>query len=94
MLQRHLTAPPPSWHSLAIAEAVAAVHSDRERGLSSEDARARLLQLGPNALPAPTARSPIAVFAGQFRSPLIYLLLAAAAIALGLGHASDAVVSA
>ena len=43
-------------------------------------------------LPETRRRSLLAVFGGQFKSPLIYLLFAAAAIALALGHASDAVV--
>jgi magnesium-transporting ATPase (P-type) len=93
MLQLHHAAPPkPTWHSLAVAEALAAVESDHERGLTVEEAGERLQQFGPNAMPEAKPRSMVAVFFGQFRSPLIYLLFAAAAIALGLGHTSDALV--
>jgi magnesium-transporting ATPase (P-type) len=84
--------PPPPWHALPVLDAIATIKSDGDRGLTSEEARARLARLGPNALPEPKARSLVAVFAGQFRSPLIYLLFAAAAIALALGHVSDALV--
>ena len=51
-----------------------------------------MLRHGPNALSEPRRRSPWWVFAAQFRSPLIYLLLAAAALALVLGHSQDAAV--
>jgi len=54
--------------------------------------QARLLRLGPNALPAPPACSLLRVFLAQFQSPLVYLLAGAAALSLGLGHLGDAVV--
>jgi len=84
--------PTSSWHALPAAEVVGALDSDASAGLAIDEARARLARHGPNALPAPKTRSTLAVVAGQFRSPLIYLLLAAAVIALALGHRNDAVV--
>jgi Ca2+-transporting ATPase len=81
----------PRWHALKAEDAVAGVESD-DRGLSSAEARRRLERYGRNALPEAQSRSLFSVFIGQFKSPLIYLLFAAAAIALGLGHTSDAVV--
>jgi magnesium-transporting ATPase (P-type) len=77
---------------LNVAEAVAAVESDGDGGLSADEARGRLLRFGPNALPKPERRSLLSVFLGQFKSPLIYLLLVAAGIALALGQRSDAAV--
>ena len=53
-------------------------------GLTSADARARLAEYGPNALPA---RAPVPVwrrFVRQFASPLIYILLFALAFDLGV----------
>jgi len=47
------------------------------RGLSSEEAQARLKEYGPNALPE---KPPVTLwqrFISQFRSPLIYILLSA-----------------
>jgi len=79
------------WHALQGAEAVVAVDSDHG-GLSVDEARARLVRFGPNALPAPESRSLLSVFVGQFKSPLIYLLFAAAGVAFALGHTSDAIV--
>ncbi len=80
------------WHALHAEEALAAVESDGERGLSVEEARRKLDRHGPNTLPEATRRSMLSVFAGQFKSPLIYLLFAAAGIALALGHRNDAIV--
>lgn len=53
-------------------------------GLSTSDARARLAQVGPNALPE---RAPDPVwrrFIRQFQSPLIYILLFALVFDAGL----------
>jgi Ca2+-transporting ATPase len=80
------------WHALRAEEALAAVESDATRGLSPEEAARRLARFGPNALPEPARRSLLSVFLRQFRSPLIYLLLLAAGIALALRETSDAVV--
>ena len=84
--------PVSAWHALDAGDAVAAVASDAERGLSAAEARARLARHGPNALPERRRRSTIAVVLGQFRSPLIYLLFGAAALALAMGHTTDAIV--
>ena len=80
------------WHSLRTEEALAAIESDAERGLTAEAARQRLERAGPNALPETKHRSLGAILLGQFKSPLIYLLFAAAGVALPLGHLSDAIV--
>jgi len=83
---------PPAWHALPIADAIVAVESNVEEGLTDDEARARLERFGPNALPEHAQRSLLAVLVVQFKSPLIYLLFVAAGIALALGHRSDAVV--
>ena len=79
-------------HALRTDQAVAALGSDRETGLSPDEAARRLAQFGPNALPEPHRRTPVWIFLGQFASPLIYLLFVAAGVALALGHVRDAVV--
>jgi magnesium-transporting ATPase (P-type) len=91
-LQDSRGTPVNHWHALSADEALQAVESTTDGGLSSEEARRRLERLGPNALPEAERRSLAAVFLDQFRSPLIYLLLAAAGTALALGHLSDAAV--
>ncbi len=80
------------WHALESDDAVLAVQSDASAGLESAEVRSRLQRFGPNALPASSRRSLLVVFLGQFKSPLIYLLFGVAAVALALGHPSDAAV--
>jgi Ca2+-transporting ATPase len=60
------------------------------QGLTTLEARARLAQFGPNTLPEARPPSFAAVFLRQFLSPLIYILVAAAAVAMALGDAKDA----
>lgn len=62
----------------------------RRTGLSGADAGERLARFGPNTLPEPRTSSLIATFIRQFRSPLIYILLAATLVSLALGDLKDA----
>ncbi len=59
-------------------------------GLSHEEARLRLTRFGSNSLPEPQASSLAITFLRQFRSPLIYILLAAALVSLLLSDLKDA----
>ncbi|HEX6240306.1 MAG TPA: HAD-IC family P-type ATPase, partial [Polyangiales bacterium] len=81
--------PPKSAHALPLTELIAALNSDASHGLSAQEASARLGVHGPNALPEAPPSSLWLVFVHQFQSPLVYLLLIAAAIAFALGHLSD-----
>jgi len=67
-----------------VEEVVAGLGSDAWRGLSSEEACARLKRYGPNELeaekPVPTWRR----FVAQFRDTLVILLLIATAVSVGL----------
>ncbi|QKW38061.1 HAD-IC family P-type ATPase [Actinomadura sp. NAK00032] len=65
---------------------------DASRGLAAAEAAARLEREGPNTLPAARGRGPVARFLLQFNSPLIYVLLAAAAVTALLGEHVDALV--
>lgn len=65
---------------------------DGRRGLSSEEAHKRLEENGPNELQDAPKKSWIASFVEQLNDPLIYVLLAAAAISLLLHEVSDAVI--
>ena len=79
------------WHALEPGEALARLGSGA-RGLDDDEAGRRRARVGPNALPEPGRRSLLRVFLSQFASPLIYLLLVAAAIAAALGERTDALV--
>lgn len=77
------------WHALD-PEAVAASLRAPRLGLTPAEAQQRLARHGPNRLPPPPPTPALAIALRQFRSPLIYLLLAAAGLALALGERADA----
>ncbi|WP_370156599.1 cation-translocating P-type ATPase [Ferrovibrio sp.] len=85
------SAPPAAspFHALPAAAVLAALDSHAD-GLDAAEVAARLQRHGPNRLPEAQARSLAGILLGQFRSPFIYLLLAAAAASLLLGHHADA----
>jgi Mg2+-importing ATPase len=62
------------------------------RGLTSAEAHARLATYGPNVLQRQHRTTDLALFLGQFRSPLILLLLFAAGLSFGVGDRTDAVI--
>ena len=78
------------WHALSTEEVATFLEVDTLKGLSDAEALARLEQYGPNSLPETKRKPHIAIFLHQFRSPLIYLLLAAAGAAFFLGEGQDA----
>jgi Mg2+-importing ATPase len=57
-------------------------------GLTADEAAARLERVGPNEL-ARSGRTVVAVLLGQLHSPLLGLLLAAAAVSIGVGERTD-----
>lgn len=60
------------------------------KGLTSKEAQERLEQYGPNLLPKPKPLSVAVIFIRQFKSPFIYVLLAAAVVSLFLKEMADA----
>jgi magnesium-transporting ATPase (P-type) len=81
--------PPPAPHAVSSADLLGALATS-EYGLTSEVAHARLQTLGPNALPQSTLPGLPTIFVGQFKSPLIYILLVAALVSLLLREWVDA----
>lgn len=79
------------WHTKTIPEILASLRS-REHGLTKEEAAARLQEYGLNKFPEGKVDGLPIIFLRQFQSPLIYILLAAAAIILATGENVDAVV--
>src|SRR5919112_705133 len=67
-----------------VEEVVAGLGSDPRRGLSSEEARARLERYGPNELEAEKPVPAWRRFLAQFRDTLVILLLIATAVSVGL----------
>jgi P-type Ca2+ transporter type 2C len=64
--------------------------SSEPSGLSDAEARRRLREHGPNALPAAKPRSAWLILADQLRSVVVLLLCAAAAVAVITGDLTDA----
>ena len=61
--------------------------TDREQtGLGVVEAGKRLEQFGPNVLPERKQPGLLLIFTKQFRSPFVYVLLAAAVVSWGLGQ--------
>lgn len=71
-------------------DAIAARLGTGPEGLTREQARLRLIREGPNQLPEAAPTTSLVVFLHQFRSPLIYILLAAALVTLALEAFVDA----
>jgi P-type Ca2+ transporter type 2C len=77
------------WHALEPDAVLEALGSSPD-GLDEETAAVRLRDGGRNILPSRPPPTLFAIVLHQFASPLIYILLAAAAMALALGDTTDA----
>ena len=89
-LQRASDAAPAYWS--IPAEALLAQLDTRISGLSSGEARARLDDVGANAIRAGRGASALTAFARQFRSPLVLILIFAAVVSGIVGEGSEAVI--
>jgi magnesium-transporting ATPase (P-type) len=72
------------------AEAALAALESTADGLDPAEAAKRLERFGRNDLPRRKGRSFAGVYLSQFRSPLVYLLLAAAVVSVVIGEFADA----
>ena len=61
-------------------------------GLSSDEAKLRLAQYGPNRLRDDGGTHPLAILFRQFRSPMVLILFGAAVLSAFLGQADEAVI--
>lgn len=80
-----------NYYLLEIADALEALDSS-EHGLSSVEAKRRLLEYGHNELPETKRESIFSIFFCQFKSPLIFILLFAAVIVFFSGEITDSVI--
>jgi Ca2+-transporting ATPase len=89
---RNIAVQPKSvaWHSQP-AEEVLAQLASTATGLSSQEAAQRLTANGPNELKEGKRISPWQIFLGQFKSLLIWILIAAGVISGVLGEVVDAI---
>lgn len=79
-------------HALTPDQVARELGSDLTGGLGESDAASRLRRDGPNALPQAAGDPLIRRVLRQFHSPLVYVLLAAAATTLVLGEYVDSAV--
>jgi|GEM_PF-94785 magnesium-transporting ATPase (P-type)/nucleotide-binding universal stress UspA family protein len=77
------------WHGHGADDVIERLHSDRNRGLSSQEVRQRLKRFGRNRLPPPRRRPAWLRFLLQFHNVLIYVMLAAAGTTAMLGDWID-----
>lgn len=79
------------FHAQSPSDVLQALSSD-EQGLSSDEVTKRQDQYGANKLTPPPAESQWVKFFRQFNNVLIYVLLVASLLSLGMGHLTDSVV--
>jgi Ca2+-transporting ATPase len=83
--------PVEPWHQLSIEETARRLSTDVVHGLTTADVAPRRAQYGPNALVSRKRRSLLAIFAHQFQSLVVGLLLVAGGVAMVLGDHIEAV---
>ena len=79
------------WHTKSVDEVARLLATD-PRGLSAEEAAARLQRHGPNVIEAERVEPWWRLLLHQFHDPLIYILLIAAAVTTALGETTDSAV--
>ena len=79
-----------AWHSRS-AEAALLELKSSPAGLSAQEAATRLAADGPNELKEGERISPVQIFFGQFKSLLIWILIAAGVLSGFLGETTDAI---
>lgn len=82
----------PAWHTQVLAEVERGLQTSLHLGLSADEAARRLAQHGANELPPGKTDSLFLVFARQFQSPLIYILVLASIAVFAMGDTSDGAV--
>ncbi len=78
------------WHQKESDEIINELGSSLQ-GLSSEDARKRLIEYGPNELKEKKKKTPFMMFLDQFKDFMILVLIAAAIVSGIIGELSDTI---
>lgn len=81
----------PGWHAQELEQILDVLGASPE-GLTLNEAAARLERFGPNVLQQAERESPLTLIWRQINSPLIYVLLASAFIAVAMGKFLDGMV--
>ena len=77
------------WHALSADDALSKLDGD-EDGLSADEAARRHERHGANELPEEDRPGLLRIFLRQFKDPLVYVLLIAGVVSLGLGNLANA----
>ncbi len=78
------------WFRLEIDQALVALGTTQDRGLTTQEVADRRQKYGPNLLTVRAGKGPFIRFLLQFHQPLIYVLLIAAAVTAWLKEPVDA----
>ena len=81
--------PPDKPYALAAKDVLAFMHVSVAAGLTSEDVRDRVSQFGPNKIASRRKAHALLLLLHQFRSPVVYLLSAAAGLAFYFGELKE-----
>ena len=79
------------WHAMKVEDLIQALKTGQQ-GLSEEEAKHRLEEIGPNEIREIKKITPLEIFLRQFKSFLVIILLIATAISAFLGELNDALV--
>lgn len=64
----------------------------KENGLTSQEAKSRLIQSGPNILPEKPPPKDLIIFLSQLKNPFVYVLIFAGVVTFVLHHLSDTII--
>ena len=81
-----------NWHAMEAATVLAELKAETARGITTEEAQARLAQHGPNELTHEEKAPPWHLFVNQFKSILILILIVATVLSAFVGEYVDAVI--
>ena len=82
--------PIEAWHNRPASDVLTQLGSS-PKGLSEQDAAQRLKTDGPNELKEGKRISPLWIFLGQFKSLIVWILIAAGTLSGALGDSVDAI---
>jgi Ca2+-transporting ATPase len=80
------------WHQYTKTQLAQELKTNLETGLENAEAQRRLVAVGPNLLPEKPPASWVSIFFRQFRSPLIYVLIAAAVAVFFMKEIADSLI--
>ncbi len=81
-----------NWHDVSVKEVVEKMGTDISEGLSREEAENRIKEYGANEITGEKVKSKFMKLLDNFKQPLIYILLIAAAVSFFIGERVDAAV--